>query len=96
MQKETERQKYMAEFSKLRNCESETVDYVRVIQTSEFGYSIITGHNYNTVDMPDDWTDQTITCKFPATAGWIYDNCRSICNACGNGEILKDIPFDNE
>ena len=96
MQIETERQKYMAEFSKLRGDGSSAYDYVRVIRTSEYGYSIIEGHNYSTDDMPNDWHDQTITCKFPSTVKWIFERCKSICNSCNTGDIITDIPFESE
>ena len=96
MQKETERQKCMAEFSKKRGNEEAAYDYVRVVRTSEYGYSIVKGHNYGTKLMPDDWMDETVTCEYPATAEWIFERYKSICNACNSGDIIKDIPFESE
>lgn len=96
MQQETEREKHIAEFSKLRKPNESAYDYVRVVRTSKYGHSIIRGHNYGTEEMPDDWTDETITCDFPATAGMIFENLKSIRNTCNSGDIIKDIPFKSE
>lgn len=96
MQKETERQKCMAEFSKKRGNEEAAYDYVRVVRTSEYGYSIVKGHNYGTDHMPDDWMDETVTCNYPSTVGWIFERCKSIVDSCNCGDIITDIPFYSE
>jgi hypothetical protein len=96
MQKEIEIQQYVAAFSKTRREGCLAYDYVRIAKTSDYGYSIIKGHNYGTEGMPDDWADETITCEYPATVEWIYAKCRSICNSCNSGKIITDIPFESE
>ncbi len=103
MQKETERQEQYpitrAKFCKIREPEIGTHEFVNLIQAGEFDFKIETGVIYG-FDVPQldgaVYIEQNITCKFPATAEWIYAKCKSICNACNNGDIITDIPFKSE
>ena len=73
-----------------------THEVVRLVQTAKYGFviEVSTAYDHSDSKMIQESKSEVITCKYPPTAKWIYDNCRDLARVTNDGAIVKDIPFD--